>query len=128
MKVVRQLTIIKLFKIIPFIFCQITFFVFGYLPLFQDNFNESYHTPYVHPGLKYIADEKYYACQFDLYESMHCRMLMPGFIPSKSVYNEEDKVLESLGPHMEYWDMNPEDYKGKLLEIRGDIQKRYYKI
>ena len=90
----------------------------------QDNFNESYHTPYVHPGLKYIADEKYYACQFDLYESMHCRMLMPGFIPSKSVYNEENKILESLGPHMEYWDMKPEDYKGKLLEIRGDIQKQ----
>ena len=54
----------------------------------QDNFNESYHTPYVHPGLKYVAEEKYQACQFDMYESMHSRMLMPGFIPSVSVYEE----------------------------------------
>ena len=72
----------------------------------QDNFNESYHTPYVHPGLKYFSDEKYYSCQFDMYESMHARMLMPGFIPSKSVYSEEKKVLEALAPMIEYWEMD----------------------
>ena len=58
----------------------------------QDNFNESYHTPYVHPGLKNVAEEKYQECQFDMYESMHSRMLMPGFMPSVCVYEEEDKV------------------------------------
>ena len=94
----------------------------------QDNFNESYHTPYVHPGLKYVAEEKYQACQFDMYESMHSRMLMPGFIPSVSVYEEEDKVLEMIGPHIEYWDMDPQDYKGRLLDIRGDLQKQKRKL
>ena len=94
----------------------------------QDNFNESYHTPYVHPGLKYVAEEKYQACQFDMYESMHSRMLMPGFMPSVSVYEEEDKVLELIGPHIEYWDMKPDDYKGRLLDIRGDLQKQKRKL
>ena len=50
--------------------------------------------------MKYVAEEKYQACQFDMYESMHSRMLMPGFIPSVSVYEEEEKVLEMIGPHV----------------------------
>ena len=94
----------------------------------QDNFNESYHTPYVHPALKYFSDEKYYSCQFDMYESMHARMLMPGFIPSKSVYDDEKKVLEAISPAIEYWDMNANDYKGRLLEIRSDLQKQKRKL
>ena len=94
----------------------------------QDNFNESYHTPYVHPALKYYAEEKYHACQFDMYESMHSRMLMPGFIPSESVINEEDKVIEMIAPHIEYWDMNAEDYRGRLLDIREDLQKQKRKL
>ena len=63
-----------------------------------------------------------------MYESMHSRMLMPGFIPSVSVYEEEDKVLEMIGPHIEYWDMDPQDYKGRLLDIRGDLQKQKRKL
>ena len=94
----------------------------------QDNFNESYHTPYVHPALKYFSDEKYYSCQFDMYDSMHARMLMPGYIPSKSVYDEEKKVLEAIAPAIEYWEMDANDYKGKLLDIREDLQKQKRKL
>ena len=40
----------------------------------QDNFNESYHIPEVHPQLKYFLDERYQSCQFDLYLNGNVRM------------------------------------------------------
>ena len=50
--------------------------------------------------------------------------LMPGYIPSKSVYDEEKKVLEAIAPAIEYWEMDANDYKGRLLDIREDLQKQ----
>ena len=44
----------------------------------QDNFNESYHLPYVHPQTLASMNEHHSGCQFDLYPSGHARMLMPG--------------------------------------------------
>ena len=46
--------------------------------LVQDNFNESYHVPFVHPQTKFVMEYAYDNSQFDLYPSGHCRMLMPG--------------------------------------------------
>ena len=43
---------------------------------------------------------------------------MPGYIPSKSVYDEEKKVLEAIAPAIEYWEMDANDYKGRLLDIK----------
>jgi phenylpropionate dioxygenase-like ring-hydroxylating dioxygenase large terminal subunit len=36
----------------------------------QDNFNESYHLPYVHPQTLWSLNEHYTGCQFDMYPSM----------------------------------------------------------
>ena len=44
----------------------------------QDNFNESYHLPFVHPQTLTTMHEHYSACQFDMYPMGHCRMMMPG--------------------------------------------------
>ena len=44
----------------------------------QDNFNESYHLPFVHPQTLPVMNEHYTGCQFDLYPTGHNRMLMPG--------------------------------------------------
>ena len=34
----------------------------------QDNFNESYHLPYVHPQTMPVMNEHYTGCQFDMYK------------------------------------------------------------
>ena len=39
----------------------------------QDNFNESYHLPYVHPQTLASMNEHHSGCQFDLYPSGHAR-------------------------------------------------------
>ena len=33
----------------------------------QDNFNESYHLPFVHPQTRYLLEQSYLDCQFDMY-------------------------------------------------------------
>jgi len=41
----------------------------------QDNFNESYHLPFVHPQTRYILEQSYRDCQFDMYAPhAHTRM------------------------------------------------------
>ncbi|MEM9054356.1 MAG: aromatic ring-hydroxylating dioxygenase subunit alpha, partial [Pseudomonadota bacterium] len=41
----------------------------------QDNFNESYHLPFVHPQTKYTMEQSYKYCQFDMFEAYgHARM------------------------------------------------------
>ena len=44
----------------------------------QDNFNESYHLPFVHPQTLASMNEHHTGCQFDMYPNGHARMLMPG--------------------------------------------------
>jgi phenylpropionate dioxygenase-like ring-hydroxylating dioxygenase large terminal subunit len=90
----------------------------------QDNFNESYHLPYVHPQTRYSMEQNYKFCQFDMYEPHgHARMLMPGSVPSKSLRGHTDTVLETLGREMEYWGLNPEDFRDDPHAIREALQK-----
>ena len=53
--------------------------------LVQDNFSESYHVPFVHPGAKFVIEYGYQHCQFDHYPEGHCRMFMPGAGPAEAV-------------------------------------------
>ena len=89
----------------------------------QDNFNESYHLPYVHPQTRYVMEQNYKHCQFDMYEPEgHARMLMPGSIPSASMRGHTDTVLEMLGREMEYWGLDPEDFREDPRAIREALQ------
>jgi phenylpropionate dioxygenase-like ring-hydroxylating dioxygenase large terminal subunit len=91
--------------------------------LVQDNFNESYHLPFVHPQTKFIMEYAYDGCQFDLYPSGHCRMLMPGGGPAKSLQGGEQETLSSLSEELTFWGLDPEQFRGgKTGEIRKALQ------
>ena len=91
----------------------------------QDNFNESYHLPFVHPQTRYIMEQHYKGCQFDMFAPEgHTRMIMPGSQPTKSLKGETDEVLERLAPDIEFWDLNPEDFRDNPRSIREALRKR----
>ncbi|MEP0189732.1 MAG: aromatic ring-hydroxylating dioxygenase subunit alpha [Erythrobacter sp.] len=92
--------------------------------LVQDNFSESYHVPFVHPGAVHTLEYGREGCQFDHYPQGHCRMLMPGGGPAAAVKGGEKETLEKLKGEMDFWELNPEDYMGgKTRNIRRDLQK-----
>jgi phenylpropionate dioxygenase-like ring-hydroxylating dioxygenase large terminal subunit len=90
----------------------------------QDNFNESYHIPAVHPQLKYFLDDTYQNTQFDLYPNGHNRMLMLGGGPSPRAAGEEDRVLKFMADELAYWGLDVEDFRGRVQEMRPALQAR----
>ncbi|HKY82407.1 MAG TPA: aromatic ring-hydroxylating dioxygenase subunit alpha [Sphingobium sp.] len=92
--------------------------------LVQDNFNESYHVFHAHPQLKFVAEFSYLYSQFDLYESGHCRMLMPGGAPSRTVRGGEPEIVRQLGEHIQFWGLDPDDFKGRMHDLREALQKQ----
>lgn len=90
----------------------------------QDNFCESYHLPFVHPQTKYIMEQSYKHCQFDLYDGKgHTRMFMPGDRPTLGLKGEAEKVLEGLKEEIEFWGLKLEDFKDDPHSIREAMQK-----
>jgi phenylpropionate dioxygenase-like ring-hydroxylating dioxygenase large terminal subunit len=94
----------------------------------QDNFNESYHLPYVHPQASFALDEHYSNCQFDLYPSGHCRMFMPGGAPNPNYQGPVDSVIASLGPELTKWGLDPEDFRDNLPGMRKALQAQKRKL
>ncbi|MEM6683935.1 MAG: aromatic ring-hydroxylating dioxygenase subunit alpha [Pseudomonadota bacterium] len=90
----------------------------------QDNFNESYHLPFVHPQTKYIMEQSYKYCQFDMFEKEgHARMFMPGTRPTMSLKWKTSRALEELREEIEFWGLDVEKYASKPHEIREAMQK-----
>jgi phenylpropionate dioxygenase-like ring-hydroxylating dioxygenase large terminal subunit len=90
----------------------------------QDNFNESYHLPFVHPQTRYVMEQSYKDCSFDLYtEQGHARMIMPGSRPSRTSFGKADEVLAALGRELRYWDLDPEQFRDNPLAIRAALQE-----
>jgi len=88
------------------------------------NFNESYHLPFVHPQTLAVMDEHHSGCQFDLYPSGHARMLMPGGGPGPNYQGRIARTLKSLGPDLEFWDLDPELFKNDTSSLRRTLQLR----
>lgn len=89
----------------------------------QDNFNESYHLPFVHPQTRFIMEQSYRECQFDLYAPHgHARMFMPGSRPSRSLRGHTDTVLDMLARELRYWGLDPEQFRGDPLATREALQ------
>ena len=66
-----------------------------------DNFNESYHLPFVHPGKRFVMEQSYKDCQFDLYAPHgHARTLMPVSRPARSLRGQPDTLLDRLAPEL----------------------------
>jgi phenylpropionate dioxygenase-like ring-hydroxylating dioxygenase large terminal subunit len=90
----------------------------------QDNFNESYHLPFVHPQTRYIMEQSYKDCQFDMYAPQgHARMLMPGSRPSRALAGHADTVLAMMERELRYWDLDPEQFRSDPLAIRAALQE-----
>jgi|TARA_R110002110_G_scaffold58663_4_gene166791 phenylpropionate dioxygenase-like ring-hydroxylating dioxygenase large terminal subunit len=89
----------------------------------QDNFNESYHLPYVHPQTLASMNEHHSGCQFDLYPSGHARMLMPGGGPGPQYSGKPERTLKSLAADLSFWGVDGEQYRDDLPELRSAIQQ-----
>jgi len=90
----------------------------------QDNFNESYHLPYVHPQTPAVMNEHHSGCQFDMYPSGHARMLMPGGAPGPQYRGRPDRTLALMGPDLEFWELDPEPHLDDLSGLREAFQRR----
>ena len=90
----------------------------------QDNFNESYHLPFVHPQTLPVMNEHYTGCQFDLYPSGHNRMLMPGGGPRPGWSGNAERTFQGLGEELSFWELDPEPFRDKPWELREALQTR----
>ena len=96
--------------------------------LVQDNFNESYHVPFLHPHLKYVLEYSYAFSQFDLYPSGHARMLMPGGSPSQMIRGGEDETISAMTETLKFWDLDPESFRGRTQDIRLALRDQRRKL
>ena len=94
----------------------------------QDNFNESYHLPYVHPQTKYSLEQHHSFCQFDMFPQGHARMIMPGDRPTMSLKGEEDKVLSQMNEILKFWELDTDEFKGRMHDIRVALQTQKRKL
>jgi phenylpropionate dioxygenase-like ring-hydroxylating dioxygenase large terminal subunit len=90
----------------------------------QDNFNESYHLPFVHPQTQAVMNEHHSGCQFDLYPSGHARMLMPGGAPGPQYRGRPERTFRGLREELEFWELDPEPYRDDLPGLRLALQRR----
>jgi phenylpropionate dioxygenase-like ring-hydroxylating dioxygenase large terminal subunit len=89
----------------------------------QDNFNESYHLPFVHPQTMTVMNEHYSGCQFDMYPSGHSRMLMPGGGPGPQYTGSYEKTFQGLKEDFAFWEFDPSPFKDDLSALRVALQK-----
>lgn len=94
----------------------------------QDNFNESYHLPFVHPQTRWVMEQHHTNCQFDLFETGHARMFMPGCRPTMSLKGDEDRVLAENKMELELWDLDPEQFRGAPHAMREALQQQKRKL
>jgi phenylpropionate dioxygenase-like ring-hydroxylating dioxygenase large terminal subunit len=73
----------------------------------SDNFNESYHLPYVHPNMGIYVVEDYGGHRFEIYANGHNRVVELGH-PSPRAINSSlfDDVLKA-------WDLEPSQFKDR---------------
>lgn len=96
-----------------------------------DNFNESYHVPTVHMGATPSTDRKavrgnintyYKETRFDLADEGHNRMVMKGGY-STGQTDKEGNILEPLAGLLEYWGLDPAEFKGRPEDTREALQE-----
>jgi phenylpropionate dioxygenase-like ring-hydroxylating dioxygenase large terminal subunit len=84
-----------------------------------DAFNEVYHVQCIHPELSYTIDDV--DVQIDLYDK-HNRYLVPYHTYSPRLGYEPHEVPEILSNQLKAVGMNPDDYTGRVGEIRRAMQ------
>lgn len=84
-----------------------------------DAFNEVYHVKAIHPELMFSIDDV--DVQIDLYER-HNRYLVPFQTYSPHLGFDPDEVPEGIAGPMQAVGMNPDDFKGRVSEVRRAMQ------
>ncbi|MFN3231060.1 MAG: aromatic ring-hydroxylating oxygenase subunit alpha [Alphaproteobacteria bacterium] len=87
----------------------------------MDNFGELYHVEHIHPQHETIFDCP--AARTELWAGGHNRVLIEGFtVNTRLPIPEEVPFSQHL--QMKAVGMDPEDYRGRVLDVRRDIQVR----
>lgn len=101
-----------------------------------DNFNESYHVPTVHMRATPDTDRKkirgnidtyFKETRFDLSDEGHNRMVMKGGFGVGQT-DEDGNITEPLASQLRYWELDPEDFKGRPEDTREAIQQAKRKV
>lgn len=90
----------------------------------QDNFQESYHLPTVHPQLMESHEESYRHSDFQMSDQGHNRMVMPGATPSMTQYGEDPPLPNVLRDRLAQWDLDPADFVDRPLDVRLALQQQ----
>ena len=86
-----------------------------------DNFCELYHVEHIHPQHELIFDCPTSTAEF--FENGHTRVLIDGFTVNSRL-PIPDEVPPTQWQQLETLGMNREDYRGRVLDVRRDIQKK----
>jgi phenylpropionate dioxygenase-like ring-hydroxylating dioxygenase large terminal subunit len=83
----------------------------------SDNFNESYHLPYVHPSMGIYVVEDYVGHRFEIHANGHNRVVELGHPSARAIQSERwSDVLKA-------WGLDPAQYASKPAEARLALQK-----
>lgn len=90
----------------------------------QDNFNESYHLPTVHPESDSTVEENYKYTQFDMFPEGHGRMWMKSGVPSQLLdLKPGDDLPEAMQMTLRAYGLDPEDFRDNPYGTREALQK-----
>ena len=86
-----------------------------------DNFGELYHVEHIHPQHELIFDCPTSTAEY--FTQGHTRVLIDGFTVNSRL-PIPDEVPPTQWAQMKALGMNKEDYKGRVLDVRRDVQLR----
>lgn len=86
-----------------------------------DNFGELYHVEHIHPQHELIFDCPTSVAEY--FEHGHTRVLIDGFTVNSRLPIPEE-VPPTQWAQMEVLGLNRDDYKGRVLDVRRDVQVR----
>lgn len=86
-----------------------------------DNFGELYHVEHIHPQHATIFDCP--TAEIGLYKHGHTGVFIDGFTVNTRLPIPDEPTKHMAG-QMRMLGMDPDDYRGRVLEVRADVQKR----
>lgn len=86
-----------------------------------DNFQELYHVEHIHPQHALIFDCLH--CNTDLMDRGHTRVVIEGFTVDTRL-EIPDMPTEMMVPHMKVLGLDPEDFRGRVLDVRKAVQEK----
>lgn len=86
-----------------------------------DNFHELYHVEHIHPQHALIFDCLF--CDTDLMDRGHSRVVIEGFTVNTR-QEVPEMPTEIMAPQMEALGMDPEDFRGRVGDVRKAVQQK----